>query len=409
MAPKSYNTATLSNGLRIIHSPSPTTVAYCGYAINAGTRDEQPHEAGLAHFVEHMLFKGTSKRRSWHILNRMENVGGDLNAFTNKEETVVYSAFLKKDFVRALELLTDIVFNSTFPQQEIEKERGVILEEIDCYRDNPAELIFDDFESTLFASHPLGHNILGDVRSLRRFTTHSGLSFTKRFYCPANTILFVYGNIPFSRILMWAERFTADIAPGSVNDSRMAPPPYTPSSVTLSRRTHQTHVMIGCTGYPAADHRRTGLYLLNNMLGGPGMNSRLNLALREHTGLVYNVESNLSGYTDTGVFNIYFGCDARDTDRCIELVHRELHRLCDAPLTSLQLTAAKKQLMGQVGVASDNFENTALSIAKTFLHHGNYEGPEALYRRIEALTSKELWDISNELFRKENLTTLVYK
>lgn len=406
---KPYHTVTLPNGLRIIHAPSPTSVAYCGYAINAGTRDELPHEAGLAHFVEHMLFKGTAKRRAWHILNRMENVGGDLNAFTNKEETVVYSAFLKKDFVRALELLTDIVFRSTFPQHEIDKERGVILEEIDCYRDNPAELIFDDFESTLFPGHSLGHNILGDARSLRRFTTQSGLSFTHRYYHPANAILFVYGNIPFPRIQMWAERLTADIPAGSANNTRVAAPAYKPVNVTLARRTHQTHVMVGCVSYPAQERKRTGLYLLNNMLGGPGMNSRLNLALREHTGLVYNVESNLAGYTDTGVFSIYFGCDARDAERCIELTHYELQRLCSAPLTTLQLAAAKKQLIGQVGVAADNFENTALGMAKTFLHHDSYDGPEGLYRRIEAITASELWDIANELFHEDHLTTLLYR
>ena len=406
---KPYHTVTLPNGLRIIHAPSPTSVAYCGYAINAGTRDELPHEAGLAHFVEHMLFKGTAKRRAWHILNRMENVGGDLNAFTNKEETVVYSAFLKKDFVRALELLTDIVFRSTFHQHEIDKERGVILEEIDCYRDNPAELIFDDFESTLFPGHSLGHNILGDARSLRRFTTQSGLSFTHRYYHPANAILFVYGNIPFPRIQMWAERLTADIPADSANNTRVAAPAYKPVSVTLARRTHQTHVMVGCVSYPAQERKRTGLYLLNNMLGGPGMNSRLNLALREHTGLVYNVESNLAGYTDTGVFSIYFGCDARDAERCIELTHYELQRLCSAPLTTLQLAAAKKQLIGQVGVAADNFENTALGMAKTFLHHDSYDGPEGLYRRIEAITASELWDIANELFHEDHLTTLLYR
>lgn len=409
MSTRAYNTHTLPNGLRIIHTPSSTSVAYCGYAINAGTRDELPHEAGLAHFVEHMLFKGTAKRRVWHILNRMENVGGDLNAFTNKEETVVYSAFLKKDFTRALELLTDIVFHSTFPQHEINKERGVILEEIDCYRDNPAELIFDDYESTLFANHPLGHNILGDEHSLRNFTTRIGLDFTNRYYCPANAILFVYGNIPFSRIVMWAERFTADIPSGKVNDMRIAPEAYTPRNISFSRHTHQNHVMIGCVGYPATHRKRIGLYLLNNMLGGPGMNSRLNLALREHSGLVYNVESNLTGYTDTGVFGIYFGCDANDTDHCIELTHHELRRLSESPLTTLQLAAAKKQLIGQAGVASDNFENFALGMAKTFLHYGTYEGPEALYRRIEALTAKELWEIANELFREDNLTTLIYR
>ena len=403
------NTTTLTNGLRIIHTPSPTSVVYCGYAINAGTRDEQEHETGLAHFVEHMLFKGTTRRRAWHILNRMENVGGDLNAFTNKEETVVYSAFLKKDFTRALELLTDIVFRSTFPQHEINKERGVILEEIDSYEDNPAELIFDDFENLLFHEHSLGHNILGTPQHIKRFTTASAQHYAQRYYHPANAVLFVYGNIPFNRIVMWAERLTADIPSGYANTGRTAPLPYTPRLEETKRHTHQTHVMLGCVGYPSSDKRRTGLYLLNNMLGGPGMNSRLNLALREQTGLVYNVESNLTSYTDTGVFNIYFGTDPRDAERCIELTMHELHRLCQSPLTALQLSAAKKQLIGQIGVASDNFENTALGMAKTYLHYGKYESIEALFHRIEALTSKELWDIANELFKKENLTLLIYR
>ena len=404
-----YTSAVLSNGLRIIHSPSPTSVVYCGYAINAGTRDELPNEHGLAHFVEHMLFKGTQRRRAWHILHRMENVGGDLNAFTNKEETVVYSAFLKKDFTRALELLTDIVFRSTFPQHELEKERGVVLEEIECYEDNPAELIFDDFEELLFREHSLGHNILGTPKHVKRFTSEKACSFAERYYHPANAVLFVFGNIPFSRVVSWAERFTSDIPMGCVNKDRTTPLPYGPRQVELSRHTHQTHVMIGCAGYPSSDKRRTGLYLLNNMLGGPGMNSRLNLSLREQLGLVYNVESNLTSYTDTGVFNIYFGTDANEAERCVELTMKELHRLCEHPLTTLQLSAAKKQLIGQVGVAADNFENSALGMAKTYLHYGEYEGSEALFRRIESLTAKELWDIANELFDRDNLSILTYR
>ncbi len=404
-----HTTATLPNGLRIIHTPSPTSVVYCGYAIDAGTRDELPQELGMAHFVEHMLFKGTTRRRAWHILNRMENVGGDLNAFTNKEETVIYSTFLKKDFTRALELLTDIVFHSTFPQQEIDKERGVVLEEIDCYEDSPSELIFDDFEDILFHGHSLGHNILGTPKHIKRFTTSSVRNFVDRYYHPSNAVLFVYGNISFDRIVRWAEHFTAHIPSGNANTGRIAPLPYVPRQVETTRRTHQTHVMMGCVGYPSSDKRRTGLYLLNNMLGGPGMNSRLNLALREHTGLVYNVESNLISYTDTGVFNIYFGTDANESDRCIELTLKELDRLREQPLTTLQLSAAKKQLIGQIGVAADNFENAALGMAKTYLHYGEHEGSEALFRRIEALTSKELWEISNELFRQDNLTTLIYR
>lgn len=406
---KSYNTAVLPNGLRIIHTPSPTSVAYCGYAFDVGTRDELSAELGFAHFVEHMLFKGTTKRRAWHILNRMEHVGGDLNAFTDKEETVVYSAFLKKDFVRALELLTDIVFHSTFLQHEIDKERGVILEEIESYEDNPAELIFDDFEDILFRNHALGHNILGTPQHVERFTTASALDFVGRYYHPANAVLFVYGNISFDRIVMWAERFTADIPQGCANSGRAVPSPCVGGRVEKQRGTHQNHVMIGCTGYPASDQRRTGLYLLNNILGGPGMNSRLNMRLREHSGLVYMVESNITSYTDTGVFKIYFGADADDVERCIDLTMGELRRFCDKPLSSYNLSAAKKQLIGQVGVASDNFENAAISMAKAYLHYGTCEGPEALYRRIESVTAAELWDIANELFVPDNLTTLIYR
>ena len=406
---KPCTTTILPNGLRIIHHPSPTSVVYCGYAIDAGTRDELPHEHGLAHFVEHMLFKGTTKRRAWHILNRMENVGGDLNAYTNKEETIIYSAFLKRDFVRALELLTDIVFHSTFPQREVDKERGVILEEIDCYEDNPAELIFDDFEELLFRGHALGHNILGTPKHVKRFPSAHARNFVERYYPPANAVLFVYGNIPFARIVRWAERLTGHLPAGAPNKSRTAPLPYAPRRVEQSRRTHQAHVMLGCTGYPSGDKRRTGLYLLNNMLGGPGMNSRLNLALREQTGLVYNVESNLMSYTDTGVFNIYFGTDTHEADHCIELTLRELDRLRERPLTTLQLAATKKQLIGQVGVSSDNFESTALGMAKTYLHYGEYEGSEALFRRIEAITAQQLWDIAGELFARDNLSVLIYR
>lgn len=406
---KTYNTAVLPNGLRIIHAPSPTSVVYCGYAFDVGTRDELPGELGFAHFVEHMLFKGTTKRRAWHILNRMENVGGDLNAFTDKEETVVYSAFLKKDFVRALELLTDIVFRSTFPQHEIDKERGVILEEIESYEDNPAELIFDDFEDILFRNHALGHNILGTPRHIERFTTSRALQFVGRYYHPANAVLFVYGNVSLDRIVMWAERFTADIPQGCANSGRAVPSSCVGGRVEKRRGTHQNHVMIGCTGYPASDERRTGLYLLNNILGGPGMNSRLNMMLREHSGLVYTVESNITSYTDTGVFKIYFGADAHDVERCIDLAVGELRRFCDKPLSAYSLSAAKKQLIGQVGVASDNFENAAISMAKAYLHYGTCEGPEALFRRIESVTADDLWNIANDLFVPSNLTTLIYR
>lgn len=405
-----YHTHTLPNGLRIIHTSSPTHVAYCGFAVDCGTRDEQPSEEGMAHFVEHLIFKGTSKRKSWHILNRMERVGGDLNAYTSKEETVIYCAFLKEHFGRAAELLTDIVFDSTFPQQEIDKEVEVIVDEIQSYEDSPSELIFDDFEELIFPEHPLGRNILGRPDLLRNFRSEDALRFVKRFYKPANMVFFVQGDLNFNHIVRTMERLTSSL-PFSKAEGyhRETPQPYCPANLVKQRDTHQAHVMIGGRGYNAYDKRRTGLYLLNNILGGPGMNSRLNIALREKKGLVYTIESNLTAYTDTGTFCIYFGCDQTDVDRCIDAVRRELKKLRERFLTASQLAAAKKQIIGQIGVASDNFENNALDMGKCFLHYNRFESKTETFRRIEALTAEDLSAIANEMFTDQYLSTLIYR
>lgn len=408
-----YHVHTLSNGLRIIHEPLRSRVAYCGFAVDAGTRDEREQEQGMAHFVEHLIFKGTQKRRAWHILNRMENVGGDLNAYTNKEETVVYSAFLVEHFARAFELLADIVFHSTFPQREIEKETEVIIDEIQSYEDNPAELIFDDFEDLIFRGHPLGRNILGRPDLLRTFRTEDAADFTRRYYRPENMVFFVLGDVDFRRVVRLAEKLVGDLPGGGADCNgavRRTPPPlYVPDRLVLDKGTNQAHVMIGGRGYNAYDHRRTALYLLNNLLGGPGMNSRLNVALRERRGLVYNVESNLTAYTDTGTFCIYFGCDPDDVELCTRLVYRELKRLRDRRLTATQLAAAQKQLIGQIGVASDNNENNALGMAKTFLHYNRYESQEAVCRRVSELTADELLAVAGEMLSEDYLSVLVYK
>lgn len=403
-----YNTHTLPNGLRIIHAPNQSAVAYCGFAIDAGTRDEADHEQGMAHFVEHLIFKGTQKRHAWHILNRMEHVGGDLNAYTNKEETVVYSAFLAEHFPRAVELLADIVFHSTFPQAEIDKEVEVIIDEIQSYEDTPSELIFDDFEELLFPNHPLGRNILGKPDLLHQFKTEDALRFTSRYYQPNNAIFFVQGNIDFKRVVRLVEKATADLSSNANTSIRKCPEIYVPRNLTLHRDTHQAHVMIGSRGYDAHNEKRTALYLLNNILGGPGMNSRLNVSLRERSGLVYNVEANLTSYTDTGVFCIYFGTEHDDVERCIRLVRKELKRLRDKPLSAAQLAAAKKQIIGQIGVARDNAESTALGMAKTFLHYNKMDDPQEVFQRIEQLTAQELWEVSNEMFAENQLSTLIY-
>lgn len=404
----SYNTFTLPNGLRIIHAQNQSNVAYCGFAVDAGTRDENEQEQGMAHFVEHLIFKGTQKRHAWHILNRMENVGGDLNAYTNKEETVIYSAFLVEHFARAVELLADIVFHSTFPQHEIDKEVEVIIDEIQSYEDSPSELIFDDFEELIFPNHPLGRNILGKPELLHGFKSENALFFTSRFYRPSNMVFFIQGNIGFKKVVRLVEKATSDIPFSTVERKRLQPFGYVPQTVTLQKDTHQAHVMIGSRGYNAYNEKRTGLYLLNNLLGGPGMNSRLNISLRERRGLVYNVEANLTSYTDTGVFCIYFGTDPEDVERCIRLVHKELKKLRDSKLSTAQLAAAKKQIIGQIGVAGDNFENNALDMGKTFLHYGKFEETKEVFKRIESLTAEHLLEVANEMFDEDHLSTLIY-
>lgn len=403
------NQHTLSNGLRIIQVPSPTPVAYCGFAIDAGTRDETSGEQGMAHFVEHLIFKGTTKRRAWHILNRMERVGGDLNAFTNKEETIIYTAFLAEHFARAVELLADIVFHSTFPKNEIAKEVDVILDEIQSYEDSPSDLIFDDFENLIFKGHSLGRNILGDPNLLKTFGSDDALNWTRRFYKPSNMVFFFYGNVDFRHLVRCVEKYVGEIPDSKAEKLYVPLPDYLPERRVIHRDTHQAHVMIGCRSYDAHNEKRTGLYLLNNILGGPGMNSRLNIALREHRGLVYSVESNLTSYTDTGVFSIYFGCDPKDVDTCLTLVEKELKRLCMARLTDSQLAAAKKQIIGQIAVASDNFENLALDMGKTFLHYNRYESQEEVFQRIEALSADCLMEVANEIFDEHRRSVLIYQ
>lgn len=420
-------TTTLPCGLRLICAPSATDVAYCGIAVNAGTRDEEPDENGLAHFCEHLTFKGTHRRRPWHIINRMEAVGGDLNAYTGKEETVYYTAFLKEHFSRAIDLLTDIVFGSTYPQPEMNKEVEVVIDEIESYNDSPAELIFDDFERLIFDGHPLGRNILGEADHLREFKSLDVQKFATRLYRPDNAILFVYGRIDPETVRKEVEKSLKRVAASLLEDAPLKRlltetfvpsetvlphkeiPAYHPQKIIVEKETHQAHVMIGCRAYSAKDPRHIALYLLNNILGGPGMNSRLNLSLREKNGLVYSVESNMTSYTDTGVWSIYFGCDEHDVPRCQRLVANELKKLTVAPLSETALAAAKRQIKGQIGISGDNFESMALAMGKTFLHYNRPRSIEQLYRKIDALTADELHQVACELFTPENLTTLIYK
>lgn len=450
-----YNTYTLDNGLRIIHLPSDSKVVYCGYQINAGTRNEEPGEEGLAHFCEHVTFKGTERRKAWHILNCLESVGGDLNAYTNKEGTVYYSAILKEHIARAVDLLTDIVFHSVYPQAEIDKEVEVICDEIESYNDSPAELIYDEFENIIFKGSPLGHNILGTAEQVRSFKTEDALRFTRKLYRPDNAIFFAYGDIDFKKLVKLIRKALADDDSGkvaenaansvsklaeeklpqisqitqisgdensittekSVSSVKSVGPENYPSvgkeiagqTIVMQKNTHQAHVMIGTRAYDVNDSRRMPLYLLNNMLGGPGMNAKLNLALREHNGLVYTVESTMVAYGDTGIWSIYFGCDEHDVKRCLRLVRKELDKFMQKPLSEAQLKAAKKQIKGQVGVACDNRENFALDFGKSFLHYGWEKNVDRLYEQVDEITAEQIQAVAQELFDKDRLTTLIFR
>jgi predicted Zn-dependent peptidase len=420
-----YNTYTLDNGLRIIHLPSDSKVVYCGYQINAGTRNEEPGEEGLAHFCEHVTFKGTERRKAWHILNCLESVGGDLNAYTNKEGTVYYSAILKEHIARAVDLLTDIVFHSVYPQAEIDKEVEVICDEIESYNDSPAELIYDEFENIIFKGSPLGHNILGTAEQVRSFKTEDALRFTRKLYRPDNAIFFAYGDIDFKKLVrllkksflseerrVKSEKFNSPEAQAQFNIQHSTfntQHSFEGQTIVMQKNTHQAHVMIGTRAYDVNDSRRMPLYLLNNMLGGPGMNAKLNLALREHNGLVYTVESTMVAYGDTGIWSIYFGCDEHDVKRCLRLVRKELDKFMQKPLSEAQLKAAKKQIKGQIGVACDNRENFALDFGKSFLHYGWEKNVDRLYEQVDEITAEQIQAVAQELFDKDRLTTLIFK
>ena len=447
-----YNTFTLKNGLRVVHLPSESPVVYCGIAVRAGTRNEAPGEEGLAHFCEHLSFKGTRRRSAVRIINDIEGLGGELNAFTNKEDTVYYCAISADHVRRALDVLCDIVFDSQFPEAEIEKECEVVCDEIESYEDSPAELIYDEFENLLFEGHPLGHNILGTADRVRSFTQQDALRFTRRWYRPENCVLFISGKAPsnlpqlgeapgagqsmektiqeslpqlgeapgagqsMEKTIQESHTLLGE-APGAGRSAEIAIQESLPQLgevgggfglIERHRSTHQAHVMIGARAFAATDPRRWALYLLNNILGGPGMNSRLNLSLRERHGLVYTVESSMVSYADTGLWGIYFGCDQKDVDRCRRLVRRELDRLADQPLSPTRLTAAKRQLQGQLAIASDSREQFALDFARNYLHTGTLRSLTDIMAHIDRLTADDLQQVARQLFAPEQLTTLIY-
>ncbi len=412
-----------SNGLRLIVEPSDSRVLYCGYLILAGTRHEADDEYGMAHFIEHMSFKGTEHRRSTQINNYLECVGGELNAFTNKQETVYHATVLCEEVARAVELLTDIVFHSIYPQAEIVKEVEVIVDEIESYRDTPTDLIFDEFEQMIFTGHPLGRDILGRAERLRQYTTADARRFAAQHYRPDNAVFYCYGAVNEAWLIRRLEQLHHTVCiEGTyperseevleIHDSTVVevPSPYAPAQErTVEKGTHQCHVMLGAPTFGSADPRRHALLLLNNILGGPGMNSRLNLEVRERRGLVYSIDSYLNTYPDAGYWNVYFGCDVDDVARCLRLVRRELRRLAETPLTETALRRAQRQLCGQIGIAADQREGHALAMAKTFAYFDCHRDVGRVLEGVRAVTAEQLRQLAQDIYAPERISTLIYR
>lgn len=398
-------------GLRVVYLPSDSPVAYCGIAVHAGTRHEAPNEQGLAHFCEHLTFKGTERYSAVKIINSIEGLGGDLNAFTNKEDTVFYCAIQHKYLYKAIDVLTDIVFHSVYPQQEVEKECEVVCDEIESYEDSPAELIYDEFENILFEGHPLGHNILGTAAQVRSYTSDDARRFTSKWYRPENSVLFVSGGTKEDPWKIYSEMHSQEKQhTGKASDQ--SPRSWEGKAGQLiirNRGTHQAHVMMGTQAFDASDDRRWALYLLNNILGGPSMNSRFNLSLRERHGLVYSIDSSMVCYSDAGLWSVCFGCDPSDINQCCKLVRHELTHVMSQPISTSRLSAAKRQLQGQLAIACDNREQYSLDYARAVLHTGHGRTLADIMAHIEGLTSGDLQTVARQLFAPERITTLIYK
>ncbi|MCD4834753.1 MAG: insulinase family protein [Bacteroidales bacterium] len=404
-----YESYTLENGIRIIHLQSKSAVGHCGLIINAGSRDEEDHEHGMAHFIEHAIFKGTKKRKAYHILSRLDDVGGEINAYTTKEETTIHTSFLKNDYERAMELISDITFNSVFPGKEITREKEVIIEEINSYKDDPAELIFDEFEELIFKNQPLGNNILGSPKDLRRFTKKDIESFISKNYHTNEMVFCSVGDISFTKLKKLANKYFGQIEPNLRTNKRTQIDSYITETKTIKKNTHQTHCIIGNIAYNAHDKKKIAMILLDNMLGGPGLNSRLSLLLREKHGYAYHVESNYSAYSDTGIFSVYFGADKENFTKCIKLVKKEFESLRTKKLGIVQLKKAKRQLFGQIAISSENNASLMLAMGKSFMIFNKVDDLEKIKEKIEAVTVDDIQEITNEVLDINKMSMLVYQ
>lgn len=403
-----YEYHTLNNGIKIILSHTPSRVTYSGVYINVGSRDERGNDEGMAHFIEHSLFKGTEHRRAYHIQNRIDGVGGELNAFTTKEETCVYASSLSEHLERCLELFSDILFHSTFPLDEIAREKDVVLEEINSYNDTPSELIYDQYEELAYEGHPLAHNILGSKRNVKRFTPESIRNFMRSNYTPSRMVITVSGNVKFDKLVRLCEKYFGhyENRPSAVD--RSTKPEFRTFDRHINRRTHQAHLLIGCEAPDVYSNDKTAFSLLNNILGGPAMNSRLNVAIREHYGFCYNIESQYIPFSDTGLFYIYAGVDLDAQEKARKLIANELTRIADTPLSTAQLRAAQRQMIGQMAINDDFGMNEMQAIGKAYLCYDHVNTLEEMNADLMAVTADDLQRVAQERFNPDLFGTLIY-
>lgn len=403
-----FNYFELKNGIRVIHKLTKSDVAHCGFTINTGSRDEKKSESGITHFIEHAIFKGTSKRKSHHILNRIDSVGGEINAYTTKESTSIYASFIKEYFDRATELLSDILFNSTYPEKELKKEKDVIIDEIFSYQDNPFEQIYDDFEEITFKGHPLSMNILGTVKSVEKIDRDKILNFIKKNYATDQIVFSIVGNLSLDKVKRITKKYLGDIPQKSSLNKRKKFNTYKPTYKAQEKEVSQTHCMIGNLAYGTYDKNKNSFILLNNILGGPAMNSRLNMGIREKYGYTYNIESSYTIYSDTGLFNIYLGTDQKNIEKSIKLTHKELRKLREVKLSSNQLKQSKQQLIGQITLSEENNCNVMLGLGKSLLTYNKIESLPETFEKINKITVDDLQNIANDIFDQNKLSTLIY-
>lgn len=404
---KEFETYTLPNGIRGIHRQVRSGVTHCALVVNSGSRDERPSEYGIAHFTEHALFKGTERRKSYQVNCRLENLGGELNAYTTKEDTTLHATTLRHDFSRAVELISDVIFRSTYPEKELRKEREVIADEINTYKDSPSERIYDDFEDMIFAGSELGHNILGSKASIQRISTAEIKSFVGRTYTTDQMVFSSIGNFSAKSAQTVAERYLSDFQPTKREYQRIVPAVYEAFDKRISRHTHQSHGIIGTRGYGITDDRRLPLALLVNILGGPSANSLLNLLLREKYGLSYNVEASYTPYSDSGIVGIYFSSDHANTEQCIELIEEEIARLRGELITPRRLQVAKRQFVAQMAISMESNEGYMLGAGKSFLLYKDIDTLEEAYKKVMAITAEQIMEVAKDSFA--NLSRLIYK